>query len=155
MSPSPHWVNRHVRSLKWASAIVPIAVVSIGLVGFWQFIPVTFSGSGQTLPAGTSCIEPCPPMGAQSLPSSVTVTLSWSVQGGDTVSFYVEENPPLGAVAAEPRAILCRAEASNGTCAFVSAGFTYGFYASTGTNSTVIVSWLGTYDTSMFESGKI
>jgi hypothetical protein len=158
MSLATRWFRQHRRSFVWASVVALIAVVVFLVIGFWECIPASFGNSTQTPLTEQNCLPGCASaqIGSQYLPSGVTVTLSWSA--GGQVHFWMAEPAPTfpgGGVPSGSQTILCSGLATVGTCAFHSVGATYGFYASTGTNSSVPIVYQGSYETTLLGGGPL
>lgn len=159
MSLVIRWFHQRRRGLGWALGVAVAAVVVFLVISLWECIPASFGSSTQTVPTEPNCLASCPSaqVGSQYLPSGVTVTLSWAA--GGPVHFWVAEPAPSFPFGGPPplrsQAILCSGNANVGTCTFHSVGATYGFYASTGTNSTVPIAYQGSYQTTLWGGGPL
>jgi hypothetical protein len=91
VSYSPSWWRRHRRALRWATAWVPILVVTFLLIGFSDIVPERLSGYVTT--SGTNCVYcPAEVFSIQKLPARSNVTLRWADESGGVVSFRVSQN---------------------------------------------------------------
>jgi hypothetical protein len=149
-SPRTSWWKRHRRSLRWATAWVPIAVVAFLLIGYGDIVLVKFSGSA-VAPPQLSCggiIRPlCGLMGNTSIPSGVNVSIDWVDLSGGTAGYWVvAEN--LGFYFGP--IVVCGGYGSSFSCHFVSVGGVYEFGAASFVDEpNQTVSYTGTYYTSL------
>jgi hypothetical protein len=95
------------------------------LVGFWNWVPVTYSGEVWTaIPGCVLCNRIVMPQ--TSFPTGQNVTVHWVDESGGTVLFSVDEPSITGLYPAVPQ---CTENGSSGGCSFTSVAGNYTFRA--------------------------
>ncbi|MGA7649359.1 MAG: hypothetical protein WBW40_01445, partial [Thermoplasmata archaeon] len=89
MTPGRRWRKPSRRFWRWVSVAIPIGVVVFLLVGFWNWIPVTYSDYVVAPGAGCAPYACFVRVASTSFPSGENLTVHWVDDSGGSVGFLV------------------------------------------------------------------
>jgi hypothetical protein len=125
MALGSRWRKPSRRFWRWVSVVVPIGVVVFLLVGFWDWIPVSFSGQVSTPVVGCTY---CNRIGGiqKSFPIGKNVNVQWVDESGGIVGFQIVQWETSFSSYVIPQ---CTENGSSGGCSFISVAGNYTFSA--------------------------